>query len=136
MKQKLLALIKDIETSGLIESLQKSSDSEELKNVWQEWKDENHALHDKIITWAAEFKYFDTKPIFEEGEEIENPLEIIVIIRIIKNDEISEFEIFEETADLIRALRNIGSDFADNVAIAVEECLICDIDIEDIFPEG
>ena len=99
---------------------------------WNKFLDENYNLCLRIADWAIDF---DDAPqaIFKRGEEIENPLEIVAIIRIIGDKRVSETQIFEEWDELLTAVRNINDSFAVAVAACIESDYIFLITAESIF---
>lgn len=115
MKERFLALVEEVKQAGIVEALQKTSTAEEMSAEWNKFLDENQDLCTRIRDWANEFKGL----IFEEDEELENPLEIVAVIHIIKDEYVSEVQIFEDWDKLVDAVRGINNDFA----IAVADCI-------------
>lgn len=133
MKEKFLALVEEVKNTGIVEALYKTSNAEELTAAWQKFSAENQELIAKIKEWATEYEDSDTKAIFEDGEQIADPMEIAVCIKIIENSWVSEEEIFCNWEDLAKKIADIESDFAAAVAKLMYDNLICEITAEDIF---
>ena len=135
MKERFLALVEKVKQSGVAEKAQAVSTAEELLAIWQEFSDGNQELYTKTKDWASEFKEEDSYYIFMKEERIQNPLEIVAVICIIKDRWVSEDEIFENPENLREAIEEIDTDLA--YAIADYMCwgLLSDISIENLFPE-
>lgn len=134
MKTKLLELIEEIKSTGIVASLRDAADTTEFKAVAQKFSDENKDILDKIDIWAEEFRESECGAIFAEGEIIEDPIEIAIILHIINDeDSVSECEICGDYKDLAKAIRDIGDDFSIAVAACAENDYICNITAEKIF---
>ncbi len=131
MKENFLALTQEVKSTGIVAILSNASNVEAFKDAWQKFSDENPELFKKAFDWGAEFKT-DVDPFFEDGEAIENPMEVVVAIRIAGN-EVSECDVFENYADLVRALKDLGTPFANAVAECIDGNYIYDIKVEGIF---
>lgn len=133
MKEKFLALVEEVKNTGIVEVLYKTSNAEELTAAWQKFSAENQELIAKIKEWATEYEDSGAEAIFEEGETIANPMEIVVCIKIIDDCDVSECEIFSEWTDLLCEIENIQNDFAEAFATLFKRFLICYITAEKIF---
>lgn len=136
MKEKFLALVKEVKNTGIAEALYKTSNAKELEAVWQKFSDENQELFGKIKDWAEEFRISDGTSIFSKAETIENPMEIAILIRIINDkNNVSEFELFENWGDFVEAIHNIGNDFSDVIEDLIWTYYITDIKPQYIFDD-
>ena len=133
MKQNFLALVNEVKATGIVAILSNASNAEAFKDAWQKFADENPELLKKASEWGAEFKQTEAEPFFEEGEAVENPMEVVVAIRIAGN-EVSEADVFEYYGDLVNALNDLETDFAATVAKCVDENYIYEIKVEHLFP--
>lgn len=134
MKEKFLALVEEVKNTGIVEVLCKTANAEELTATWQKFLDENQELIAKVKEWATEYKNLDAEAIFEEGETIANPMEIVVCIKIIDDCYfVSECEIFHDCEDLNEAIAGIENDFVAAVKDFIEDDYICYITAEAIF---
>ena len=134
MKEKFLALVNEVKATGIVAILSNTSNVDEFKETWQKFTDENPELFKKALEWGAEFKKNEPGNLFEDGEAIENPLEVVVAIRIAGN-KVSECDVFATYGDLVNALEDLKTSFSDIVAECVDYDYIYDIKAEDIFPE-
>lgn len=132
MKEKFLALVKEVKDTGIANILCNTTNPEELKAVWQKFVGENSELFQKVQDWASEY---DGVSLFEDGEEFEDPIEIVVIIHMINDSEISECDIFENYDDLTYAVEDIPEEFAERLASCISSEMICEITAEDIFDD-
>lgn len=137
MKTKFLALAEEVKQTGIAETLYKTSNVEELKEVWHRFLNDNHELITKIKGWADEFRKDRCEEIFACEEKLDNPMEIAITIYIIDDwDNISEFELFDDPYDLTEAIKNIGNPFTSTIANLMYEGFITDIMPEVIFLEA
>lgn len=134
MKQKFLALVEEVKGTGIVEALYKASNAEELTAAWQNFSAENQELLKKASEWGYEFKKAEVEYLFEDGESIEDPMEIVVTIRIAGN-KVSECDVFEAFENLVNALEDLETDFANAVAECVSVNYIYDITAEDLFSD-
>ena len=132
MKQNFLALVNEVKATGIVAILSNASNAEAFKDAWQKFADENPELLKKASEWGAEFKQTEAEPFFEEGEAVENPMEVVVAIRIAGN-EVSEADVFENWNDLVNALKDLETSLADAVAECVDCTYIYNIEVEEIF---
>lgn len=136
MKEEFLELVNEVKDTGIVEILEDlydASDKEGFKAAWQKFSDENQEIFTKIRHWANDLDICFLDAIFEENETIENPIENAICIFIIGNQSISEVTIFEDWIVLQDAIRDLKNGFATAIANFMEESLICEITIEDIF---
>lgn len=132
MKDKFLELVEEVKNTGIATILCNTTNAEELKAVWQKFEEENSELLQKVEDWVRQY---DCEELFDTGEEFENPIEIVVIIRIIGDSRFSEGEIFGTFYDLIDAVENIPGKFAEGLAACMCDDWICDITAEEIFAD-
>jgi len=137
MKEKFLALVQEVKETAIAEAIYNTSNVEEFKTVFQKFLNENQELVAKIQSWKEEYKaikWEEREPIFAQGEEIQNPMEIVIIIRIINDiKQVSEYELFEWPDDLIQAIVDTGNDFTVALGCLMFELLIDRITAEQIF---
>ena len=114
MKNKFLALVEEVKATGIVAALSGASNPEELESVWNEFKEKYPNLFAKANAWGSEFKESESS-LFECEESFENPVEIAVTIVMVGN-EISDADIFDDYEDLIKALKDEESDFANAIA--------------------
>lgn len=132
MKEKFLALVKKVKEAD-ISPITQTTNAEELKAAWEAFWADNQDLLIEIKDWAAEFHEEESDYIFAEGEEIENPMEITVIIRAIDDEDLTDENVFEEFRNLFNALNDIENNFATAIAELLRTKVITDITAEDIF---
>ena len=132
MKDKFLELVEEVKNTGIATILCNTTNAEELKAAWLKFIEENSELFQKVNDWASEY---DGESLFEDGEEFENPIEIVVIIRLINDSEISECYIFDNYDDLTDAVGDIPEKFAERLADSIRGEMIYAITAEDIFDE-
>lgn len=135
MKSKFLGLVEEVKELGLVEALYKTSNKEELSSVWKNFWSINKVLSEKIHDWADDFKKYESEPIFDMGETIENPMEVAAILSITSDDEVTEDDIFEDCSDFENGLKDEDHDLAKTVADILHDCYIEEISAEDIFPD-
>ncbi len=134
MKEKFLELVEKVKETGIVEVMCVASTAEELKEVWRMFSEENEELFTEIEEWAEKFRKSEPGSIFEEREELKNPMEIAVVIFIINDAEkVTECEIFEDCDDLAKGIGDIENNFAKSVADFISGNVICTIKAEDIF---
>ena len=134
MKEKFLALVEEVKTTGIATALRATTNASEFEAVGQKFFEDYKELFEKIAAWAEEFRNSECGVIFNKGETIEAPMEIAIILHIINDVEcVSEDEIFETYQMLIDAIRDIGDDFSTAVADFAENDYYCNIKAEDIF---
>jgi len=134
MKQKFLALTEEVKATGIAEEIYNTSNAEELEVVKEKFLRENQELVTKIESWREEYTKPGTEKIFGKGEEIRNPMEVVLIIRIIDDVvAVSEFELCEESDDLAQAVKKIGNNFAITLGELMDYNLISNIPAEEIF---
>ena len=130
MKKSFLALVKEVKDTGIANTLCHTTNPKELKDAWKKFEEENPVLFYKVKDWASKYDY---SPLFAEGEEFQDPVEIAVVIRIIDDYDISECEIFEECDDLTHAIEELPGVFAEGLGKILYHTLICEIIAESIF---
>ena len=140
MKAKFLDLIEEVKQVQLAKNLYNTSNAEELKAARKKFEEENPELIDAIKNWACKFKETKSKHIFKTGERTGSPIEVIEIIRIIGDRDVSECEIFERWADLATEATYVACKannvFAEGIARSIQSAFyISDITAEDIFSE-
>lgn len=140
MKAKFLDLIEAVKQVQLAKNLYNTSNAEELKAVRKKFEEENPELIDAIKNWACKFKETKSKHIFKTGERTGSPIEVIEMIRIIGDRDVSECEIFERWADLATEATYVACKanniFAEGTARSIQSAFfISDITPEDIFSE-
>ena len=134
MKTKLLELIEEIKSTGIAEVLCKASNAEDFSAAWQKFEEENPELFSKITEWATEFSNNDCSAIFEDGEEVEMPIETAICIYIM-GETVTEESIFEDSDNLVAALCDIGEENAEAIANFIKEYYLYSIEPENIFCE-
>lgn len=132
MKEKFLELVKKVKQADISPIIQ-STNAEELTSAWEAFWAQNPELLTEIEDWAAEYSDSEEEPIYATGEEISNPLEIVVLIHAGKQSDASECEIFREWKDLTCVLEDTGDQFATAVANCIYDSIIPEITAEDIF---
>lgn len=132
MKENFLALTQEVKSTGIVAILSNASNVEAFKDAWQKFADENPELFKKVSDWAAEFKQAEAEPFFKDGEVVEDAIEIALTIRIAGN-QFSECDVFENYDDLVRALKDVETPFAQAVAECVDVNYIYDITAENLF---
>ena len=135
MRQKFLALVEEVKNTGIVQACEEASTAEELAEVWRNFSGENQDLCTRIREWATEFQEAGSRAILWEGENFENPLEIVEVISIIGDENVTECEIFSNWVRFCRAVEEVGTDYAVAVAYCIAENYICNITAEDIFSE-
>lgn len=133
MKNKFLALVEEVKATGIVAALSGASNPEELESVWNEFKGKNPDLFAKANAWGSEFKEPESS-LFECEESFENPVEIAVTIVMVGN-EISDADIFDDYEDLVKALEDEESDFANAIAEFLNHDYIYNITPRDFFLE-
>ena len=134
MKQRFLALAEEVKKAGIAEAIYNTSNAEELKAIWKKFLDENQELVAKIEFWREEYTKPEAEKIFAKGEEIQNPMEVVIIIRIIDDIvAVSECELCEESDDLAQAIKEIGNNFTITLGELMEYSMISNISAEEIF---
>lgn len=132
MREDFLNLVKEVKKTGIAKSLCNTTNAEELKTVCKKFEKGNSELIKRIRKWG---KVFNGEEIFFEGEEVEDPIEIAVIIYI-TNRYGFESEIFESSDDLAYAMEDISGKFAEGLADFIFEDYVCEVTPEDIFNEN
>ena len=135
MKEKFFELIEKIVQAD-ITTITQATTAEELEAAWDKFWSEHPDLLAEIQDWAAEYADSEREVIYTAGEEISNPLEIVVLIRAGEEEDASESEIFADWEDLTRSLKNTGEKFAAAVAECINTAYIPGITAEDIFSES
>lgn len=135
MKTKFFELVKEVKEAGIAVALCNASNADEIMAAWQKFKEEKSELFAKITDWAAEFAGSDDcGAIFEDGAEVENPIEVAVCIYIMGAD-VTECEIFDSNSDFVEALCDTGEKNAEQIGNFVSENYLYSIEAEDIFSE-
>ena len=132
MKEKFLALVEEIKTTGIAEALCKASNVDEITTAWQKFKDENPELFRKINEWATEFVDGGCNPIFKCKEDVKMPMEIAVCIYIM-GENATECTIFDEGNDFVKALYATNEKNASAVGHFVYDNFLFYITPEDFF---
>jgi len=130
MKERFLALTEEVKTTGIVETLYNTSNAEEFETAWHKFLNDNQKLCDRIKQWA---NGYNKEKIFMKNENIENPMETVICLIIINNEEKSECEMFQDYEDLIEAVKNIGNKIAMAIAKFAQNDYFCNIGAEQIF---
>lgn len=125
MKEEFLALVEKVKDTGIADALCNANTVDERVRAWSKFDTENQDLFKELVSWGEKFDE-DYGPIFNEGEKIQNPLEIAVCISI---SGAAEGDIFENWEDLQSEIRNLGNGYATDLADVMDEMPIVDIDI-------
>ena len=132
MKEKFLALVQKVKEAD-ISPITQTTNAEDLKAAWDAFWADNQNLLTEIKDWAAEFIEEESDYIFADGEDIENPMEIAIVIRAINDVDLTDEVIFKNFRNLVNALNDIENDFANVIADLLSTKIINDITAEDIF---
>ena len=132
MKEKFFELIEKIVQAD-ITTITQATTAEELEAAWDKFWSEHPDLLAEIQDWAAEYADSEREVIYTAGEEISNPLEIVVLIRAAEEEDVSECQIFADWEDLTHELEATGDKFAAAVAKCIHSIYIPTITSEDIF---
>lgn len=128
-KLKLMQLAADLKKAGIEEAFSHILfDNDEFSKTWRKFWRRHKELKRKILIWGEDFILLKPIKLFENGEKPENPLEIAAIIRLIDNVKVSEDELFENRDDLVLAIDDVNTFFAEVIAETIREQLIMDVD--------
>ena len=127
MRQKLLELVEEIKSTGIVKILLNASNEEEVKVIWKKFVYENKELISRLKDLGDIFKQEKITNIFKENEKLENPMEIAVAIYVLGDENVNEVDIFENCDDLAEQMKEVDYPLAENVANFVYHSLIMKI---------
>ena len=127
MRQKLLELVEEIKSTGIVKILLNASNEEEVKVIWKKFVYENKELISRLKDLGDIFKQEKITNIFKEDEKLENPMEIAVAIYVLGDENVNEVDIFENCDDLAEQMKEVDYPLAENVANFVYHSLIMKI---------
>lgn len=130
-KKEFLRLIGEIKNTEVSKQLCAAQNAEDFKKVWLQFKNENKELITQIRDWEEKNLNF-YNPIFKKGEQIKNPMEIVICIHLMKKIG-REFEIFQNELDLADTLEKVGTNSAKKVAALMHSICIHGINEKQIF---
>lgn len=137
MKEKFLSLVEEVKNTGIVEVLSMATTQEEFESAWRKFEEENIELFEKLNSWADEFRSSEEEflCLFEDREEIENPMDIVIVIYIIGDEyEISECHLFEDwVGQFQQKIAEIDNGFYKKIAELMLTEYICNIKAADIF---
>ena len=133
MKEKFLALVEEVKKTHIVDEIYKTSNADELRLLKLRFADKHSEIFANVKNWAIEFDDFGEVPIFFAEEEIQNPMEIVIILQIIDDIWTSEEELFENEDKFSEALNKQNNRIATAIANLMRKNLICNITAEDIF---
>lgn len=126
MKEEFLALVEKVKATGIANALCNANTVDERVRAWTKFEKKNQDLFKEIASWSVEFYDEADDPLFNKGETIQNPLEIVICIYI---SDISGDNIFEDWEDLRAEIRNLGNGYTMDLADAMDETRISWIEI-------
>ena len=134
MKEKFLKLVTSIRDTGVVEEFYRNLTAQGIKTVFNKFKGENQKLIADIEQWKNEYKQGEPHYLFEDGESVEYPMEIAMIIYLMEDLYVTEEELFENLKDLTIEILSIPNDFATAIYILVEyeDCPINEITVPEI----
>ena len=132
MKKQFLEIVNEVKSTGIKEKICATSNANELRTTWIKFLKDYPEIIEKIDEWADDFPGHCVA-VFEEGEEITNPIEIVFVIHIIGRCDLSECEIFEYPEDLTASIEKTGDFFARRLVDLIDDNYICDLTAEDFF---
>lgn len=134
MRDKFLEIVEEIQDTKIEEALYRASTANELKEVGKNFRNENQQIVEKSEDWGYEFENNGSnEKIFEEGEEIEDPMAIAIVIYLCNSIYVTEEEIFEDKEDFRSALEQIENHISKKLAELMKNKVLCAITAEDIF---
>lgn len=136
MKDAFLELIEDVKKARIADTLCKISNAAEFREIWKKILNENSKLCAKIEKWLQMYKETGSKNIFKDGENVQNPMEVVIIFFIIGDDyEGIECKVFERWEDLAEMVCRYDNEFAQSISYNIRRAHISNITAEEIFPK-
>ena len=127
MKESFLKLASALNETGVETLFENVRTTEEFKICWNDFWEKHEALASEIRNWGKIFAGSKQEPLFSFAEDVEYPLEVAAIIRIINSEKVTEEQIFEDRDDLFNLLYDSQTDFARIIAVKLEKQLVNDV---------
>lgn len=129
LRDEFTKLVSWLHNTGLVDAINRTKNSEELKELWNSFTQTTRLLISEAMEWKRKFNSSKSF-IFNPFEEITFPTEITCLIKIMGID---EEEIFFDKYDLQMALKKERKPFSSAIARLMENKPIMNITVEDIF---
>ena len=130
-KEKLLKLASWLNSTGFVDALNRTKDVDEFIELWHRFIQISRHLIAAANTWKQKFNSKKNKTlVFGSADEIVYPAEIACLIKIMDLD---EEEIFLDTRDLQKALKNDQRPLSIKVVNLLNDKKIRYISAKDIF---
>lgn len=133
-KEEFVYLTKAIEKTEIFKQLSSVKNAKELKQIWENFCFKNKKIISEVQEWETNHldSDFDGYDIFIADENIENPIEVAICIRLMKEGG-REIDIFQFEPNLSDALIKTDNNIAKRIAILSYNNFIHDIKAEDII---
>lgn len=138
MKEKFFEMVTQVKSTGILDALSNAANPQEMNAIWERFSLENTELFQRAKKWAEEEFYdecgFINGFIFEQGDSIDNPLEVTLMPLVCGSDNLCFADLFEDFAQemIVEPLLKTGNKFAKVLVYVIESGIE---GLEDITPE-